>query len=700
MLRRLFCLMLMVLLVISCYPKEAALKAQLAFQVSDLNVVRIVPLTIKVVFVGPYFDPEIIDVTGLRRLLPEEKTCKILIDENVTGVVYKFHYEFFFTTPSFRAKFLKFLTSIEEKIKVENPWFWIFDVGEEWFISKPTEIMASIYDARKVEEWLIENSNEFNGFPENGYTIMLADLRDLPSTTYEEITMFLKARTFGLTSPSVKAHYYKVNYTDLDRGYKLRYREFAVGWGGSDRFWFLDLSAGPTFVSMWYDLPIQVIMEDQLINPFTASGAMWLTELVADHIWEFIYNLAAPDFVYDPPWSMRFTIKIHVIDCRNETERAAIPIKETVNLTLIEEALKDLLPLSEVNVEAAFLNVTDLPELNMLIHKYSGVLRSWIHKYLFLSPMNFSYVDAQPIYDYIRDNLNLLIPKIVKDESEYVIPVMAFAFSGDKHFMFKYKWLIMRVHPEISAIWGVSFREFALIGLSHKDLLYGEHVKPRQEGKGFGFSQSIIHEVGHMLGLAHPHTYGDLGDFVSSAMSYFSYEYGFSAFDKDALARIHVDKLLMETYEELSKAEEELPLKIGLEEINTIENLLDEVKKLLAEIDEEYSKMNYVEAWKMALKAYRMAHEALERVKSLLPIPKDILTELEEKESNIRRLNESYLELKVEYEALLSEYEAALNELTFFKSLIIASLIVVAALTATAAFFAMRLHRLKRNLTQ
>ncbi|MEM3591833.1 MAG: hypothetical protein QW702_07030 [Candidatus Bathyarchaeia archaeon] len=700
MLRRLFCLMLMVLLVISCYPKEAALKAQLAFQVSDLNVVRIVPLTIKVVFVGPYFDPEIIDVTGLRRLLPEEKTCKILIDENVTGVVYKFHYEFFFTTPSFRAKFLKFLTSIEEKIKVENPWFWIFDVGEEWFISKPTEIMASIYDARKVEEWLIENSNEFNGFPENGYTIMLADLRDLPSTTYEEITMFLKARTFGLTSPSVKAHYYKVNYTDLDRGYKLRYREFAVGWGGSDRFWFLDLSAGPTFVSMWYDLPIQVIMEDQLINPFTASGAMWLTELVADHIWEFIYNLAAPDFVYDPPWSMRFTIKIHVIDCRNETERAAIPIKETVNLTLIEEALKDLLPLSEVNVEAAFLNITDLPELNMLIHRYSGVLRSWIHKYLFLSPMNFSYVDAQPIYGYIRDNLSLLIPNIVRNESEYVIPVIAFAFNGDKHFMFKYKWLVMRVHPEISTIWGSSFKEFALIGLSHKDLLYGEYVEPKQEGKGFGFSQAIIHEVGHMLGLAHPHTYGDLGDFVSSAMSYFSYEYRFSAFDKDALARIHVDKLLMKTYEELSKAEGELLLKIDLEEVNAIEDLLDEVKEMLAEVDKEYSKMNYVEAWRMALKVYRVAHEVSKRVKSLPSIPKDVLTELEEKESNIRRLNESYSELRVEYETLLSEYEAASSELTFFKSLVIVSLMAVAILTAAAAFFAIRFRRLKRNLTR
>ncbi|MEM3716072.1 MAG: hypothetical protein QW145_02795 [Candidatus Bathyarchaeia archaeon] len=50
-------------------------------------------------------------------------------------------------------------------------------------------------------------------------------------------------------------------------------------------------------------------------------------------------------------------------------------------------------------------------------------------------------------------------------------------------------------------------------------------------------------------------------------MSYFTYECSFSAFDKDALARIHVNKLLMKIYKELSETEGKLPLKIGLGEI-------------------------------------------------------------------------------------------------------------------------------------
>ncbi|MEM2573390.1 MAG: hypothetical protein QXF77_03130 [Candidatus Jordarchaeales archaeon] len=55
------------------------------------------------------------------------------------------------------------------------------------------------------------------------------------------------------------------------------------------------------------------------------------------------------------------------------------------------------------------------------------------------------------------------------------------------------------------------------------------------------------------------------------------------------------------------------------------------------DLDKEYSRMNYVETWKIALKAYGMAHEMLERVK----VSEEIL-------SDIRRLSESYLESKCE----------------------------------------------------
>ncbi|MEM2440874.1 MAG: hypothetical protein QXX99_00670, partial [Candidatus Bathyarchaeia archaeon] len=578
------------------------------------------------------------------------------------------------------------------------PWFYTFEYKGDWFIAEPANVSASLYDAKKVEGWLIEHLDELGGLPKNGYMIIIADLRDgLPSIAYEDLREFLIARTLGLPTPTVESHYYKVNYSDLDRGYNLRYREFAVGWGGSERLWFLDLSAGPTFVSMWYDLPIQVVMKDQSIDPYTSSGSQWLMELLADHIWEFIYNLAAPDFVYNPPWSKKFTIKITIIDCRDESEKTIVPISGSLNLTLIREAISSLLPLSKVDVEVKFLNIKNLPELGNLLERYSGRLDSWMHRYIFLSTMNESYIDAQPIYEYLKENLSLFMPETVRGEDEHVIPVIAFALSQDCHFMFKYKWLILRRSPETSTIWGAAFEEFALIGLSQRDLLYGEYVEPKQEGRGFGFTQVIIHEVGHMLGLAHPHVYGDLGDFVGSAMSYFSYEYGFSAFERDAIARIHTDKLLLEAYRIISRVERELPLKSDAERMEEIRSRINETRNLLDAVEDEYSRMNYIDAWRMALDVHKMVRGIADMITSLPSISENIMTSLKEKEMEITRLNQNYSmltskyrELMDDYNALSSKCEAYQSELNLFRGLTATLLILTCLLAATTIYFAKR----------
>lgn len=669
--------------------------------VGGVDVCRVIPLTIKVAFMGSYFDPEIIDTDSLRRLLPEEKICRILTDNNVTGVVYRFNYEFIFAASSFKSRFIKFLKSIEERAEIKNPWFYAFEFEDEWFVAKPMMTSAALYDARAVERWLMEHLDEVGGLPENGYMFIIADLRDgLPSADYREIRGFLTARTLGLIPPIVTAHYYRLNYSDLDRGYRLRYREFAVGWGGSERLWFLDLSAGPTFVSMWYDLPIQVVMADQSIDPYTDAGSQWLTELLADHIREFVYNLAAPDFVYDPPWSERFVISVTVIDCRDLSEREIVPIRKTVNATLIEDVVSCLLPLSKIDVEVRFLDIADFPELGSLLKRYSSKLNSWMHKYLFSSPMNESYIDAQPIYEYLKENLGTFLPEIVRREDKYVIPVIAFALSGDYHFMFKYKWLILRRSPETSTIWGAAFKEFALIGLSQKDFLYGEYVEPKQEGKGVGFTQTIIHEVGHMLGLAHPHVYGDLGDFVCSAMSYFSYEYGFSTFDRDAIARIHTNKFLMKIHKVISEIEAELPLKSDTKGIEEVRNRINNIRRMLKSLESEYLRMNYTGAWKIALDTYKVTYEVAEIVKSLPQIPENIAAILSEKEMEIIRLNQNYSILTSKYDEITTKYrelmdsytnlslrcETYLNEISLLKSLTIVLIAIICSLMTTTIY--------------
>jgi len=630
----------------------------------ELLINRVTPLTVKVIFTGPQFDSQTLDVPLLKSLLPENKSNLILSDEVNTDTSYRLAYEFLFATVSFRAEFSSFLKSIEVEKQQENPWFYLFEQEDDWFSSPPSIINAYVYDARAVENWLIEHMGDFGGFPENGYVLFISDLRDLPSISYAEVKAFLEARTYGLNPPPVKAHYYSVNYTDLDRGYSLRNRDLAVGWGGSSRMWYVDLSAGPTSLSPWYDLPIQVVEEDQGVNPDTYIGGLWLTEFLADHVMEFVYNLAAPNFVYDPPLAEEYRIEVKIIDSRTDEEKQAVPITGTFNPELVKKAFENLVPYSRFQVNVQFVNVSDYPDLRNLMKTNSGFTDSWIYRYLFLTPLNVSYTDATPIYEYLKKNMGEFVQNNTRDQNTYVIPVFAFALSNDTYFTFKYKWIFMKPDLETGGIWGVTFKELILVGLNQRDFTRGNDAVPKQEDKGFGFTETVIHEVGHALGLMHPHTYGELGDFESSAMSYYAYEYDFSAFDKDALQRAHLNKILSELQRKNLEIE-------AAELKNNATNFLERMKVMISNVNYEYSRMNYTGAMAIALEARAQIDEALDSVAEQLPNSieqliadrADLKTAYERSKAEYNSLNDNYTQLNDEYDKLKTDYDQLRTEL-------------------------------------
>ncbi|MEM1575309.1 MAG: hypothetical protein QXO29_06115 [Nitrososphaerota archaeon] len=615
---------------------------------------RRVPITIKTILIGPYFNKEIIDIQFLENLLPKNKTNVILMDETTTGVVYDLNYEFVFASQEFRIKLAKYLTSIGEEKEEENPWFYNYVLGVDWFKKEPTKIKATFYNATLVEKWLYENKEEYGGFPENGYTIMLLDMRDLPSITYKQFSSFLISRSLGFPLPEVTAHYYSVFYEDKDLGYRLRYRGFATGWGGNYRFWFIDLSAGPTFISEWFDLPIQVIMEDQGINPYTLSGSKWITELLADYIIEFIYNLALPNYVYNPQLSKNYRIELIVFDYRKLEEKEIVLIENAINIDYIKNAIKNLIPYSNISIKIEFKDLLNYPELEKTLRENTVFINSWLHRYLFISDTNTSYVDAESIYYYLKNNLNRFIHDFIRDEETYTIPVFIFAFSNNTHFYFKYKWYIQNIHPEFKSILGVALKEFVLIGVSQQDLTYGEYVSPKQEGKGIGLTQTIIHEIGHMLGLAHPFQYSDIGNFVNSTMSYFSYEYGFSLFDKDAINRAHVDNLIIKTKEKIIKIENIMKNKVESKEI---EEEINYIKNLINEVENEYKRMNYIKAFNIIKNIPGEIDLLIEKAEKLPDITAPLISELKEKEIIIESLKRNITRLESEIQREKSKIE-------------------------------------------
>jgi hypothetical protein len=154
----------------------------------------------------------------------------------------------------------------------------------------------------------------------------------------------------------------------------------------------------------------------------------------------------------------------------------------------------------------------------------------------------------------------------------------------------------------------------SLVGLSQSDFQKGDYVSPPQPGTGIGFTQAVIHEAGHSLGLMHPHQFGYLEDFESSAMSYWAWDYAFSQFDKDSINRAHADQLINSALSKLTQAQELLRNRLDL---GMVGGQIASAQAMLDNALAKYGSMQYVLAVEIAWRADRSATDALTAVLSM-----------------------------------------------------------------------------------
>jgi hypothetical protein len=171
---------------------------------------------------------------------------------------------------------------------------------------------------------------------------------------------------------------------------------------------------------------------------------------------------------------------------------------------------------------------------------------------------------------------------------------MAFVFTGEHQFGFTFK---EDLSDDAESIWGVALGDVILISHSSHDLIRGNFTERRQPQRGFGLTNTIIHEVGHMLGLTHPFRIDPTQDFVASVMAYYPYEYGYSQFEKDSLLRGYTDSQLMAAKADLRE--------VGPNLLN--QELLLSIQRKLEVVERHYSEMSYAEALPVALKVRREA---------------------------------------------------------------------------------------------
>ncbi len=558
-----------------------------------VNLQRLVTIPVKVVFVGidqRFVNTSYINWEGNLPTTTEGQVLQPPPGGTPTGVVYNITYSFTFASSDFKARLESYLRSIQQVEKVQNPFFYYYTLEPNGYVSTTNyyTVPSVFYDANKVENWLYSNQQELGGFPSDAWTLMLLNLPELPSYGFKDYHDFLiNQRT---AYPNGTAHYYSIVDRDTDLGYQWRtLGPYMTGWGGVHRFWFNDVSAGPSFWTYPEDLPLQIALQDNKIDLNTSYGKTWFTEYLADYLFQATWNFVTPFFEYDPLYSQNYNFHVHVFDNRTIAEKRRVDIRSTVNPDKIKHAFEDLLPYSNVGVSLTFEDMSNYSGLQRVIdsnYKYTDSFTFGVSG----QPLRYGIVDARPVYQYIRDNIQAFEPNVHRDRSEYTVPVFAFAFSNDTLFTFTYKWLIAKQESDVKALLGVALGDVALVSVSQQEFARGDYVTPAEPGKGEGFTEVIIHESGHMLGLSHPHNFGPVGDFILTAMGYYTYDYVFGQSDKDALRRAHVDQIYIE-------------VQFMLQRLGPASSAAANIRNQLSQADSEYSQMDYVAALNTVLQA-------------------------------------------------------------------------------------------------
>lgn len=545
-------------------------------------------INVKVVFVG--IDPQSVQSQYLSWNNPQTRYQLTEIPGVSTDTTYSIKYDLGFASSNFNQEFAAYLSSVAKTESRTNV-LWnesYFTINKSYFLSYthyPINATNTYYSADQVETWLVDHSQDYGGSSSNGYTLMIADLsRQLPSVTSAQF------QTLGTKHPAILTpHFYNKTFADHDLGIKLN-RRYMTAWGGHERFFFIDLSAGPGEGAE--QLPLQLAAWTNKIERGTPYWPSWLTQYLSDYITGAVYNIFAPDFVYPLNYAQTYQVKVFVIDNRTIQQPE---IKSTVDTTEIQSQLNSLLPFAKVNVDVNFYKLKDNPGLFNVVNSARSPSQVGI----------FPIVDARPVYNWLSANGQSHISdftQITRNSKTYDIPVFVFAFDGNYTFGFTYKELIGKDADFDRTIWGVALYDLVLISHSATDLQRGNLVTPAQPGLGFGFTNTIIHETGHMLGLMHP--FATLSDptenFVSSVMAYYPYEDSYSQFDKDALLRGYADQYIRTAIQLLKTTNYDF---LNAANINS-------ANSKLSQAEDEYGKMNYLGAAQDAFSAYQSSSQA------------------------------------------------------------------------------------------
>ncbi|MHA1367789.1 MAG: hypothetical protein ACTSP5_15470, partial [Candidatus Heimdallarchaeota archaeon] len=392
--------------------------------------------------------------------------------------------------------------------------------GDRSNIFVPRDGMA--INASSVEEYLNQNFFEDAQGSEPGYTLFLMNYSNLDSLdhTWEH---WYDVEGIGMDSNETIDYWYS-NYANISK-------RAALGWGGKYRFCYLDLSSrawyldfvktawssfglGSQFYNTYPDL-------DNLTQTFdieTTEGYNMVNYYITQWINSYVGKVFSGPIYDNPPMGTTYSLQVLVLNNLTDNGYPEDDLQWVISANRIKNQLESDMFWLNWDIEIVWVELTDHPDLFDYIQNN---VREGI---------NGRYIEVmsgtpQPLFNMLQNQLGTNFDMHAAD---VVLP--CYFFLTDE----------------------IAFTRF---------------------GTSFaGLGGIMIHELGHSLGLPHPHdgSWGWGASYVAEVMSYFAINDGFSQFYIDGVARTHANYHFPAHVEQL---------------LDTIDQLLDTVPGMYLQMD-------------------------------------------------------------------------------------------------------------------